>query len=100
MKCGREAINVFTVIGNRMKERRTCWSISGGNNLAALLCKRYSDGNDVSDFSEVRDVNFGYKELSAAKIKQTSGKGYEYPFNVDTSSNMSFLSNIAKIKPI
>ena len=92
--------NVFTLIGNRMKGRRACWSVSGGNNLAALLCKRYSDGDNVSDFSEVRDVNSGSKELSAAKIKQTSGKGYEYPFNFNTPSNMSFLRNIAKIKPI
>lgn len=92
--------NVFTVIGNRMKGRRACWSVSGGNNLAALLCKRYSDGNDVSDFGEMRDVNCGCKGLSAAQIKQTSGKGYEYPFNFNTPSNMSFLRNIAKIKPI
>jgi len=54
----------------------------------------------VSDSSEVRDVNCGYKELSAAQIKQTSGKGYEYPFSFNTPSNMSFLRNIAKIKPI
>lgn len=34
--------NVFTIIGNRMKGRRACWSVAGGNRLAALLCKHYS----------------------------------------------------------
>ena len=27
-----------TIIGNRMKGRRACWSINGGNNLASILC--------------------------------------------------------------
>ena len=35
--------NVFTLIGNRMKGRRACWSIKGGNNLAALLCRYYTE---------------------------------------------------------
>ena len=34
--------NVFTLIGNRMKGRRECWSIDGANNLAVLLCKAHS----------------------------------------------------------
>lgn len=34
--------NVFTIIGIRMKGRRACWSIDGGNRIATLLCKHYS----------------------------------------------------------
>jgi len=36
--CGAMEGNVFSIIGNRMKGRRRCWSIRGGNNLARLLC--------------------------------------------------------------
>ena len=34
--------NVFTLIGNRMKGRRACWSVSGADNLAALLCLKHT----------------------------------------------------------
>ena len=36
--------NVFTYIGNRMKDGRCCWSIDGGNNLAVILCGYHSNG--------------------------------------------------------
>ncbi len=35
--------NVFTLIGNRMKGRRACWSIGGADNMAALLCLKHTD---------------------------------------------------------
>ena len=31
--------SIFTLVGNRIKGRRACWSIAGSNRLAALLCK-------------------------------------------------------------
>jgi hypothetical protein len=34
--------NIFTIIGNRMKGRRACWSIEGGNNLARLLTLKHT----------------------------------------------------------
>jgi len=37
-RMGAMESNVFSIIGNRMKGRRACWSINGGNNLARLLC--------------------------------------------------------------
>ena len=34
--------NIFTIIGNRMKHNRTCWSVAGANNLAALLALHHT----------------------------------------------------------
>lgn len=34
--------NIFTLIGNRMKGRRACWSVRGADNLAALLCLKHT----------------------------------------------------------
>ena len=41
-RLGSMESNIFTIIGNRMKDRRACWSIRGGNHLALLLCRRHS----------------------------------------------------------
>ncbi len=32
-RCGSMESNIFTLIGNRMKGRRACWSVSGADNL-------------------------------------------------------------------
>ena len=34
--------NIFTIIGNRMKHNRTCRSVAGANNLAALLALHHT----------------------------------------------------------
>ena len=41
-RCGSMESNIFTLIGNRMKGRRACWSIRGADNLAALLCLKHT----------------------------------------------------------
>ena len=41
-RLGSMESNIFTIIGNRMKGRRACWSVRGGNHLALLLCRRNS----------------------------------------------------------
>jgi len=41
-RCGSMESNIFTLIGNRMKGRRACWSVSGADNLAALLCLKHT----------------------------------------------------------
>lgn len=41
-RCGSMESNIFTIIGNRMKHNRTCWSVAGANNLAALLALRHT----------------------------------------------------------
>lgn len=39
--------SIFTLIGNRMKGRRACWSINGANHLALILCACHTTGLDT-----------------------------------------------------
>lgn len=91
--------NVFTLIGNRMKGRRACWSIDGGNRLAALLCKHHS----VSVTPEANGINpcesFN-APLSATKAPKKDGKGYESIRNIAIPSGMKWLKNISSCKPL
>ena len=89
--------NVFTIIGNRMKGRRACWSIDGGNRLAALLCKHYS----VCAVSGKRTVDAGecYAPLSASKAPKKDGKGYEGVKNISIPSDLKWLKSISSYKP-
>lgn len=89
---------MFTIIGNRMKGRRACWTINGGNRLAALLCRHYS----ISEVSEAGGFNDCYNSnlpLSAAKTLKTDGKGYEPDRNIPIPSNMKWLKHISFCKP-
>ena len=74
--------NIFSIIGNRMKGRRACWSIDGGNNLARLLCLKMTGklSERIGAISTVRLPEKYTKEqtviLSAAKVPLRVGKGY------------------------
>ena len=81
-KLGSMESNIYTIIGKRMKGGRASWSIQGANHLAILLCAYYTD-------KQFRAVPIPLPEqldecppLSAAKIKETVGKGYEMPHNI------------------
>jgi len=91
--------NVFTIIGNRMKGRRACWSISGGNRLAALLCKHYSV-NAPSKSETVSNYDNLNAPLSAAKAPKTDGKGYEFARNISIPSELNWLKQISICKPL
>ena len=74
--------NIFSIIGNRMKGRRGCWSIEGGNNLARLLCLKMT-GNLSERIGAIGTVCLPerYAEeqtiiLSATQIPLRVGKGY------------------------
>ena len=96
-RLGSMESNVFTIIGNRMKGGRACWSIKGGNNLAALLCSYHASQPSYS----VADHKIKQKPvLSASKIKETSGNGYEIKQMHNIPSSMKWLRNIASIKPL
>lgn len=41
-RCGSMESNIFTIIGNRMKHNRACWSVAGADNLAALLALHHT----------------------------------------------------------
>jgi hypothetical protein len=81
-RMGAMESNVFTLIGNRMKGRRACWSINGGNNLARLLClkhtKRLSDtlNNLTTVVLPEKYEQEITKEFSSKSIASSIGKGY------------------------
>lgn len=74
--------NIFTIIGNRMKGRRACWSINGGNNLARLLtlsaCRKLNE--TISNLtSAILGESYSYEiqtPLTAAQSPSTIGSGY------------------------
>ena len=94
-RMGSMESNVFTLIGNRMKGGRACWSINGGNNLAIILCKHYTNVSDLSDAYIDESRNSISNIGSCGSIPLSSGKGYEYKHNVYFNSNFKWLKNIA-----
>jgi len=74
--------NIFTIIGNRMKGRRACWSINGGNNLARLLTLKASRklNETISNLtSAILSEKYSHEiqtPLSASKSPTTIGSGY------------------------
>ena len=93
-RLGSMESNVFTLIGNRMKGGRACWSVSGGNNLAALLCSYHTGKPDY----KVIESSSGKPILSASKIKTSNGKGYEPKQMRFIPSSMKWLKNISALK--
>lgn len=91
--------NVFTIIGNRMKGSRACWSVNGGNNLAALLCKHYSTAIPVSSETSVSNT-IAAPPLSASKAPKHDGKGYEFFGNVSIPNSPSFIKAIFSYNPL
>lgn len=74
--------NIFSIIGNRMKGRRACWSIKGGNNMARMLCLKMT-GRLSEVLSTLTTITLPEKyteelniPLSSAQIPQSIGKGY------------------------
>ena len=104
-RLGAMESNVFSIIGNRMKGRRKCWSISGGNNLAKLLCLKSTGklrntlylmtGSMPEKYAE--EVKTGF---SSAKTQESVGKGYNGFDSVAIPTSQKWLKEIAKIKPI
>lgn len=97
--------NVFSIIGNRMKGRRKCWSINGGNNLARLLCLK-STGKlrkAISTLSSQMPEKYTDEVitvLSSAKVKDSIGNGYNGFQSVMIPSSQKWLKDIAKIKSV
>jgi hypothetical protein len=74
--------NIFSIIGNRMKGRRACWSINGGNNMARILCLKATSklSSVLHNFSNMFLPEKYCKEittkLSSSNIPKSIGKGY------------------------
>ncbi len=96
--------NIFSIIGNRMKGRRACWSIEGGNNLSRMLCLKMT-GRLQSVLSAITQITLPekYAEIkekpfSASSIPMTVGKGYngyKQAGAFPTIASYQFLRNIA-----
>lgn len=101
-RLGSMESNVFTLIGNRMKGRRACWSEKGANNLAVLLCQRHTVGFE-NLFAALPSLPRKEPEFidtlplySADKIPRREGKGYEWKDRLTISGTTSWLSRFLK----
>lgn len=96
--------NIFSIIGNRMKGRRRCWSIAGGDNLARLLCLKLTGKlhDAVCAFTSTMSEKYAYEVitiLSSAKTQKSVGKGWNSFEKAMIPSTQKWLKNIATIKP-
>jgi len=104
-RMGAMESNVFTLIGNRMKGGRANWSIDGGDNLARLLCLKYTGrlrGALDSLSATVLPERYAEEitvEMSAAKSPLREGKGYNGFHKALIPSSQKWLKDIAAVKP-
>ena len=76
--------NIFTLAGNRMKGRRCCWSIRGGDNLALLLTAYHTSGleNLFAELSAPPKSQEVWRDtlplFGACKVPEREGRGYDY----------------------
>jgi len=98
--------NIYTIIGNRMKGGRACWSIKGGNNLARMLCL-YHTKKLTAKLGRINTCILPerYEEevtvkISAAKVPMREGKGYNGYHQFTVPSSMMWLKDIARIKTV
>ena len=79
-RLGSMESNVFTLIGNRMKGRRACWSIDGANHLALILCAYHTTGLEGL-FAAPYSVEMSEPltaTCSSASIQKKVGKGAKH----------------------
>ena len=105
-RLGAMESNIFTIIGNRMKGGRACWSINGGNNLARLLCLKHTGrlkGTLDALVAHVLPERYCEEitvQLSAAKVPQHEGKGYDGFHQMSVPASAKWLKDLASIKPL
>ena len=100
-RLGSMESNVFTLIGNRMKGRRACWSENGANNLAMLLCQRHTVGFEglFAEIPTAPEDNSKRPEppvYSSCKIPKREGKGYEWRDCLHISDAPNWIRGILK----
>jgi|WetSurMetagenome_2_1015567.scaffolds.fasta_scaffold84644_2 hypothetical protein len=106
-RLGAMESNIFTIIGNRMKGGRACWSIDGGNNLARLLTLKHTkklhetlDGltNWVLPAKYAEEVTV---KMTPRQIPMQAGKGYEgrHVASFPSKPEYKWLRAIGKINP-
>ena len=101
-RLGSMESNVFTLIGNRMKGRRACWSENGANNLAVLLCQRHTVGfeNLFTTLPAMPAKETEYVDklpvYGANKIPLREGKGYEWQDRLTISGTTGWINSFLK----
>ena len=105
-RLGAMESNIFTIIGNRMKGRRACWSIAGGGNLARILCRKHTgrmsealENLDKSVLPEkyATEVQIA---LSATKVPKREGVGYNGFQRADTLPSQKWLRDFLSFEPL
>ena len=102
-RLGSMESNVFTLVGNRMKGGRCCWSIRGGNNLVLLLTAYHTSGLE-SLFAELPAPPKPKEEwkdtlpmFGASKVPEREGHGYDYCHNFSLAKNAgTYLSELCR----
>jgi hypothetical protein len=105
-RMGAMESNIFTIIGNRMKGRRFCWSINGANNLARLLCLKTTEklsealqklGSLVLPERYAEEIEI---KMSAAGIPSREGKGYNGFQQATVPPSMPWMKDLAALRPL
>ena len=98
-RLGSMESNVFTLIGNRMKDRRCCWSIRGANHLASLLCLKHTTGLEClfSGLEPLPQPEPVWTDtgapISASRMPLTEGSGTEC-YNRAPIPNLTWLKDV------
>ena len=102
-RLGSMESNVYTLIGNRMKDGRCCWSIRGGNNLALLLTAYHTSGleNLFAELPAPPKPKEVWKDtlpmFGASKVPEREGHGYDYCHTFSLSKNAgTYLSELCR----
>ena len=102
-RLGSMESNVFTLIGNRMKGGRCCWSIRGGDNLALLLTAYHTSGleNLFAELPAPPRPKEVWKDtlpmFGASKVPDREGHGYDYCHTFSLAKNAgSHLSELCR----
>lgn len=102
-RLGSMESNVFTLIENRMKGGRCCWSIQGGNNLALLLTAYHTSGleNLFAELPAPPKSKEVWKDtlpmFGASKVPEREGHGYDYCHTFSLSKNAgTYLSELCR----
>ena len=102
-RLGSMESNVFTLVGNRMKGGRCCWSIRGGNNLVLLLTAYHTSGleNLFAELPTPPKPKEEWKDtlpmFGASKVPEQEGHGYDYCHTLSLSKSAgTYLSELCR----
>jgi len=107
-RMGAMESNIFSILGNRMKGRRACWSINGGNNLARLLCLKATQrlpGTLQSLTTLTLPEKYAEEiitGLTPAKVGKSVGKGYNgfHKTIAPPTPNYKWLRGLGSLRPL